>query len=45
MTKILIEVPDHIHRAAKVAAARLGITLKQYVLDAIETANQKEQQQ
>jgi len=38
MTRIHYEIPSTLHRRAKVAAAREGVTLKQYVIGALELA-------
>lgn len=35
---IKYELPDDLHRQAKAAAALKGISLKQYVIDALERA-------
>ena len=36
MVNINIEIPDELHKAAKVAAAIKGVTLKQYLIDTLE---------
>ena len=38
MVRIHYEVPDEVHREAKAAAARLGITLREFVIRALERA-------
>lgn len=35
------EIPDDLHRRAKAAAAMLGITLKEFVIQALEEATTK----
>lgn len=40
MPRILIEVPDELHRRVKAAAALEGLTLKAYVLKNLEQATQ-----
>lgn len=38
MVSINYELPDDVHQRAKVAAAREGLTLKEWVIRALETA-------
>lgn len=38
VARIHIEVPDDLHRLAKAAAAMQGVTLKDFVIQAIEDA-------
>lgn len=38
VARIHIEVPDDLHRRAKAAAAMSGVTLKDFVIQAIEDA-------
>ena len=38
MTSINYDLPDDLHRAAKVAAARRGVSLKAFVIEALEAA-------
>lgn len=38
-------VPDELHRQAKSAAALKGVSLKQYVLDALSAAVERDQKQ
>ena len=38
VARIHIEVPDDLHRRAKAAAAMQGVTLKDFVIQAIEDA-------
>jgi predicted HicB family RNase H-like nuclease len=41
MPRIHYEIPDELHRRAKAAAALEGVTLKQYVVAALEAAVKK----
>ncbi len=41
VARIHYEIPDDLHRRVKVAAAQQGITLKQFLLDALEAAAEK----
>ena len=38
VARIHIEVPDDLHRRAKAAAAMQGVTLKDFVIQALEDA-------
>lgn len=38
VARIHIEVPDDLHRRAKAAAAMRGVTLKDFVIQALEDA-------
>jgi predicted HicB family RNase H-like nuclease len=38
VTRIHYEIPDEVHRQAKIAAATQGITLKDFIIAAIEVA-------
>ena len=42
VARIHIEVPDDVHRRAKAAAAMRGLTLKEFVIQALEEAIEKE---
>lgn len=43
VARIHIEVPDDLHRRAKAAAALQGLTLKDFVIQAVEKAIPKAQ--
>lgn len=36
MTRVHYEIPDELHRRAKAAAAMRGVTLKDFLIDALE---------
>jgi hypothetical protein len=38
VARIHYEIPDELHREAKAAAAMRGVTLKDYVIDALQEA-------
>jgi predicted HicB family RNase H-like nuclease len=38
MTRVHVEIPDDLHRKAKAAAALEGVTLKDFVIKALEVA-------
>lgn len=40
VARIHYEIPEDLHRRAKAAAAMQGISLKQFVIDALESATQ-----
>ena len=41
MKKIFIEIPEDIHRAAKLEAVASGITLKDYIAQAVKEKTEK----
>jgi predicted HicB family RNase H-like nuclease len=42
ITRVHIELPDDVHRAAKLAAVRRGVSLKAWVTEAIEEKADRE---
>jgi predicted HicB family RNase H-like nuclease len=42
VTRVHIDVPDDVHRAAKLAAVRRGVSLKAWVTEAIEEKAERE---
>lgn len=43
VARVHYEIPDDLHRRAKVAAAQQGITLKQFLMDALDRAAQTQE--
>ena len=43
VARVHYEIPDDLHRRAKAAAAMLGITLKEFVIQALEEATAKQE--